>query len=536
MLESRVMFELAAPPPSPARRLRIPPAGRPLQRAPRWTRGRAATACCVLLWGWPSASEAQPLTAEEALALAAESNPALEAAAQDAAAARYGREAERDAVRPVVTASVGASRNERFSATSQGPVLNEDHGGDVRLGVQHTGALGTRVTAEVTSSMLWQTVNLTAGTTAAVTIGPVYRGQLALTATQPLLRGAGTDATRAGLERARALERQAGHQHDQAASELARDVLTAYWELWYAQRAVEVQEAALALATQQLDEATRRQQDLGTLARADVLRFATEQLTVQDALAVSTQQRDARALELSRLLARQPAGAQALVAVTRPALDAYTMDLETALALTLANSSEWLAVTAELEAAEEALRATADADQTRLDLIVTGTMGGLWADDMLNGLALPGGRPAFSVGGRLELELPVGGGRADAAHEQARAQLLAARARANAREMAIETELATLFTELETARARARQSDAQTTLAEELAAAERERLTLGTTTPIVVIEAQQQARNAVLRRERAMLDEVLVVLRLRHRTGELLTSLVAPRVAGTPAS
>ncbi|MBK8589606.1 MAG: TolC family protein [Sandaracinaceae bacterium] len=317
--------------------------------------------------------------------------------------------------------------------------------------MQHTGALGTRVTAEVTSSMLWQTVNLTAGTTTAVTIGPVYRGQLALTATQPLLRGAGTDATRASLERARAVERQAGHQHDQAASELARDVLTAYWELWYAQRAVEVQAAALALATQQLDEATRRQQALGTLARADVLRFATEQLTVQDALAVSTQQRDARALELSRLLARQPAGAQTLVAVTRPALDAYTVDLESALALTMANSSEWLAVMAELEAAEEALRATADADQARLDLILSGSMGGLWTDDMLSGLSLPGGRPAFSVGGRLELELPVGGGRADAAHEQARAQLLAARSRAHARELAIETELATLFTELETA-------------------------------------------------------------------------------------
>ncbi|MBK8588438.1 MAG: hypothetical protein IPN77_04780 [Sandaracinaceae bacterium] len=79
-----------------------------------------------------------------------------------------------------------------------------------------------------------------------------------------------------------------------------------------------------------------------------MLRFATEQLTVQDALAVSTQQRDARALELSRLLARQPAGAQTLVAVTRPALDAYTVDLESALALTMANSSEWLAVMAEL--------------------------------------------------------------------------------------------------------------------------------------------------------------------------------------------
>jgi len=490
----------------------------------------------VLVLGWPAESLAQPLTAEEALALAAEHNPALEAAAQDAVAARYGREAEREAVRPVVTASLGASRNERFSATSQGPVLNEDHGGDASLGVAHTGALGTRVSATVTSSMLWQTVNLTAGTTTAVTIGPVYRGQVALTATQPLLRGAGRDATRASFERARAIERQAGHLHDQAASELARDVLTAYWELWYAQRAVEVQQQALALATQQLDEATRRQEALGTLARADVLRFATEQLTVQNALVTSTQQRDARALELGRLLARQAADGQPLVAITAPALDAYALDFASALAMTLANSSEWLAVEAEIEAAEEALRATADADQTRLDLIVNGSMSGIWTDDMLEGLALPGGRPAFSVGGRLELELPVGGGRAAGAHAQAAAQLLAARARAHAREMAIETELATLFTELEAAHTRVAQSSTQSQLADELAGAERERLALGTTTPVVLIEAQQQARAAILQRERAVLDEVLVVLRLRHRTGELLTSLVAPRVAGTTPS
>lgn len=492
-------------------------------------------ASLLLMLSWPAEGMAQQLTAEEALALAAENNPSLEAAAQDAVAARYGREAERDAVRPTVTASVGASRNERFSATSQGPVLNEDHGGDASLGVAHTGALGTRVSAQVTSSMLWQTVNLTAGTTTAVTIGPIYRGQVSLSATQPLLRGAGRDATRASFERARAIERQAGHLHDQAASELARDVLTAYWELWYAQRAVDVQQQALALATQQLDEATRRQDTLGTMARADVLRFATEQLTVQNALVTSTQQRDARALELGRLLARQTAGGQALVAITAPALDAYALDLASALAQTLANSSEWLAVEAEIQAAEEALRATADADQTRLDLIVSGSMAGIWTDDMLEGLALPGGRPAFSVGGRIELELPVGGGRASGAHAQAAAQLLAARARAHAREMAIETELATLFTELDAAHTRVGQSSAQSTLAEELAAAERERLALGTTTPVVLIEAQQQARAAILQRDRAVLDEVLVVLRLRHRTGELLTSLVA-RAAGTPAS
>ena len=71
MLESRVMLALAAPP-SPPRRLRTDPAGRPLPRVRRLTRGPVLAASLGLMLGWPSEGAAQQLTAEEALALAAD--------------------------------------------------------------------------------------------------------------------------------------------------------------------------------------------------------------------------------------------------------------------------------------------------------------------------------------------------------------------------------------------------------------------------------------------------------------------------------
>ncbi len=471
---------------------------------------------------------AQRLSAEDALALAAAQNPSLMAAAHDAAAARYAQEAEDGATSPVLTARLAGSRNERFSATSQGPTRNEDHGGELSVGVQYTAAVGTRLALTATNSLRWQTVNLTAGTTAAVTIGPVYRSELSLSATQPLLRGAGSDGQRSALRQAQARQEQANHQRDDAASALARDVLTAYWELWYAQRAVEVQEHALTLAQQQLDDARTRESQLGSVAHTDVLRFASERSRVHEAHTNALQQRDARALELARLLALDPHVATSLRAANAPVLDPYTRDLSYAIQATLQQSSELLALDAELLAAERALEGTADADQTRLDLELTASMAGLWTDDTLVGAALPGGRPAFSVGAALELELPVGGGRAEGAHQQASAQLAATRSRAEARRRAVEAEVATLFSELHAAQERIAQAGESATIADQLASAERERLGLGSSTPTTVIEAQQEARSALLRRERATVDGALAVLRIRHRTGELLGSLVAP--------
>jgi outer membrane protein TolC len=65
---------------------------------------------------------------------------------------------------------------------------------------------------------------------------------------------------------ARALER--------LRSALARDVLTAYYELWYATRALEIDRASLALVQQQDREAAARV-EAGALSPVEVLTFQT---------------------------------------------------------------------------------------------------------------------------------------------------------------------------------------------------------------------------------------------------------------------
>ena len=492
---------------------------------PRWLRAQAED----------EAQGSVRLSAEEALALAETGSPELAASVADVAAAESAARAEDGATAPVLTGSVGASRNERFSATSQGPTRNEDYGGDASVGVAVTAATGTRVEVGARSTVAWRTVNLTPGTTAAVTFGPVYTATLSASATQPLLRGAGTDATRSALAAARARRTQAELERDATAATLARDVLVAYWELWYAERALEVQRAALELSTRQHQEAEQRESELGSLSRVDVLRLAREVAGAQEAVAIAERTRHQRAIELARLLGVDASARWSahVTTTTPPALDPYDLTLAQATELAARESLSLLASEASLVAADEELRQLRDADQARLDLRVEASAAGLWAEDDLSGLAVPGGRPALSVGARLDLELPLRGGRASGQLGQARAQRAAAESRLEAARQALAAELGARFAERDAAIAQVAFTQETAALASELAEAERQRHQMGRGVITELVQAQQEERASVLRHARAEVDLAVALLRIRHLTGELVASLLT---VGTPRS
>ncbi|WP_199694178.1 TolC family protein, partial [Sorangium cellulosum] len=187
-----------------------------------------------------------------------------------------------------------------------------------------------------------------------------------------------------------------------------------------------------------------------------------------------------------------------------------------------ARSQELAALRADLEALRARVGAAEDADQARLDVFTTASVGTLWADDGLSGLALPGGRPAFSVLGGLDLELPFGGGRASADAARARTQLAAAEARYRARADAITAEITSLRVTLEAAVDQIAIATETARLANELAEAERQRLLLGTSTSADVVKAEQTLREAELRKLRAAVTELTSRFQLEHATGALL--------------
>ncbi|MBX3250564.1 MAG: TolC family protein, partial [Myxococcales bacterium] len=166
--------------------------------------------------------------------------------------------------------------------------------------------------------------------------------------------------------------------------------------------------------------------------------------------------------------------------------------------------------------------AAANTSRARLDLVGTAGMVGLWAEDDLPGLQLPGRRPGLVAVGGVELELPIGSAAADAQRDRARLALEAADERLIAARQTLEATIASIYEEAESARERVPLATEAASVAERLAEAERGRLELGTATPADLLLVQQAARESALRRLRALVDAVTASHRLAHAAGVLL--------------
>ncbi|WP_441285663.1 TolC family protein [Sorangium sp. KYC3313] len=500
-----------------------------------WLASLALAATCSL----SVAARAETLTVEEAVRRAASQNPSLRAALLEATAARQAVAAEEGARKPTLSASVTGDYKEPFHNGAD-PV---DADGD---GVPDTDAndkpltipmLKRSSTTSVTSDVALRYTtdvgtSLEVGASArSGTPGPNYGAQAYVSARQPLLRGAGTDAVLAPYAQAQASAVAAEQERELAASQTALDVLGAYWELWYAEQAILVQEQALAAAERLRADAKARAETLGTGTKVDVLRFSTSAASIADALSQARATRAARAIALGRALGMAPASAASLAPTGAPPSLGALPSADALVRAASERSLELAALRADLDAQRARVSAAEDADQIRLDLFAMASMDGQWVRDGLPGLSLPGGRPAFGVLGGIEVELPLGGGRASADAARARTQLAAAEARYQARAEAIAADVSSLRASLEAAAEQVALATETARMAGELAEAERQRLSLGTATSADVVQAEQTRREAELRRLRAAVTELTSRLQLDHETGALLVRFasVLPR-------
>ncbi|MCC7541674.1 MAG: TolC family protein [Deltaproteobacteria bacterium] len=486
----------------------------------------AAVALIVLLVAAPAT--AQTMTPERALRQAATRNPTLRAAILDTSAARAAVRAAQNARRPSLVAGVDAQLAEGFSATSAGVARNVDRRASGSVGLRYTTDWGTSVQIDAGTGLVLRDVLIDPSSTDTASIRPTFSSDLSVSARQPLLRGAGSDVVLAEIEEARASRTQSEHQRDQAASELALDVLTAYWELWYAEQALAVQVASEQLTRRQLSEARLRAEQLGTTAQIDTLRFESELASIRESLEGARSDRDTRATELGRLLAMDPATSDALRAAAAAPTPHALPPLAELLRSARTSSSELRALEAQIAATRIRLRSAEDARQLRLDLTGSLTAAGLWTDDSLPGLQLPDNRPAFGVMIGLELELPLGESRETANAIRARTQLEASLERYEARVDALESQVATLRRRIQAATRRVELATESVSLSQRLAEGERQRLSLGTGTPWEVVQAQQAARQSELRRLRVVVDLVNSEHQLDHVTGRLLGRVAFP--------
>ena len=349
-----------------------------------------------------------------------------------------------------------------------------------------------------------------------VSRGIGYEMSARATVTQPLLQGRGRRVNLASLRSARIGRVQAERTVEYQASSLAADVLVAYWELWYASRAVEIERGALILAEQQYREAEARRLQ-GALAPVDVLTFETRVAELKEAVvsAEATEQQRRVALEqlvggtrIGTLLSSPPGH------LTLPTEDAIVKELE-------ANSPEIAQLQERVRLAESNAEFAGETYRARLDLESYVEARGLGNERLPPAAEQVAGLDAVSGHVGLVYRTPLDRRRRDAARADANLEVSIAKSDLESARQRLHADAATLVSTARSAEASLAAARQTASIAERQFEAEKQRFAAGASTPIQVQEAEDTLRQARHRVERARVTLLQTAVDLDHVTGAL---------------
>jgi outer membrane protein TolC len=353
--------------------------------------------------------------------------------------------------------------------------------------------------------------------------GPVYALVAKATLKQPLWRGRGRNIGEASLRAARLTETTQEHTRDRVGSELLRDVLTAYWELWYADSAVAIQVQAQAVATKQRDDAQARV-DSGSLAPAEVLTFDTQVATRDEDVLTARTERERRAHELARLIGNNEDEGTYGAVIDEPLSDAsvHTFAREIVEQRALNESTEIKERASSLELARVQQKTADDPKKPRLDLdsyVQTQGLGNKSVGDAAEQFV---GGDVISAFVGLTYEAPIRDRQRRA--EAAKARLATEVAEQQLREVRqrVLSEVRGALDRDSAGREKVALAERTSGIAERQLAAEQARYASGSSTSLAVLEAEDKVRAARLRLARARADLVESALIIEHLTGELL--------------
>jgi outer membrane protein len=353
--------------------------------------------------------------------------------------------------------------------------------------------------------------------------GPVYALVAKLTLKQPLWRGRGKDVGEASLRAARLSEDAEGYARDRVGSELLRDVLTAYWELWYADAAIAIQVQSQAVAVKQRDEAQARVQG-GSLAPAEVLSFETQVATRDEDVLTARTERQRRAHELARLLGVDEREAAYGAVIDEPLsdLDTTRFAREEVERQALSQSAEVHERGASVELARVQQQTADDPKKPRLDLDTYIQTQGLGNKSFVDATGQFVGGDVVSGFVGLTFEAPVRDHQLRAASARARLATQVAEEQLREVRQRVLSEVRSALDREATGREKVALAERTVGIAERQLIAEQARYQSGASTPLAVLEAEDKVRSAKLRLARARADLVESGLVIEHLTGELL--------------
>ncbi len=461
------------------------------------------------------------MTPEAALEAAMADNPTLAGAVVDLKRAELALRSERFRYVPELYLDAQLQHGRRPNLSRDGIISVQNQSASVAAGVRQTLPTGMSISGELSTDRTVQ--------------DSVYLGELGTTwgagatfeVTQSWLRGFGRDVGLAERRTAEAESRAAVARRNDEASRLARDVLTAYWDLWNARRDVDIQRRGLEVAEQALEDG-RRRLEAGAIGDSDLIPLRREVASLRETLAESRATRSQRRIELARLLGLET-HPEDLEATTAPPTDEFSGDLQTALDRAVDQSYALHEQRQQIEQARVEATVAHNDKLPKLDTTGSVSLSGLGRD-------LP---PAYeSLGATdglvgmisLSLELPLvnkaraaDARRADLGVERAELQYESTRDQ-------IEANIRDQFTSLQTARERLELARRTARLSEQNVEYQRSRYRNGAATALDVAETLQEHREAKLRVANLRVETRRRRIALEDLTGSLLERLTLEEV------
>ena len=462
------------------------------------------------------------LRLEEAVSLALEKNLDIQVAKLEPQAVDFQVAGVRNTYRPSFTSTVGVRDQYALpTSTLNGGTKVNNATNTYNFGMsQNVSKWGGAYTVNWTNSRL-ETSNSFS------TFNPSFQTNLVAAYTQPIMRGFKIDNTRQQLQ-INLINHDISEESARAATfQTLANVRNAYWDLVFAQSAVEVALRATELADK-LVEDNQARVEVGTLAPLDIVQAQSEAATRRQNLAAAEATAQTAELALKRYVVSgtdDPLWLQTIRPVDLPSVQPPPTDIIGAVRKAITERTDVLSSRKNLDSNDVTMRYFQDQSRPALDVNASyGAQGlggtafirsGSGVDSQVTG-TLPGGYldALSALGNRayptwnlnLTMTYPIGGNQADAQYARARVQRSQAMTRLRALEIQIAAEVANAALTAQSNLKRVEAATVAREFAQKRLEAEQSRFEVGMTTNFFVVQAQRDLRDAANTELRALAD------------------------------
>jgi outer membrane protein len=359
------------------------------------------------------------------------------------------------------------------------------------------------------------------------TFNPTYQSRATFNYTQPLWRNFKIDSVRQQLLTTKIAKEVADLTLRSTLINTDANTRNAYWELWYAIRALDATRSSLALA-EKLVEDNKVRVEVGTLAPLDVVSAQSAAATARVNVANAESAWQTAEITLKRLIVNSttdPIWNSRIDPTDAPMVTRQPIDLEGAIKSALGKRTDVVSARRNMASSDISLNYLRNQVKPQADLVATlgsngtgGTTINRAPVSQGSGIisTIPGGYgdamralyqlklPSWTV--QVNLSYPLGLSAAQASVARAKVQYTQSEAQLRALELQVATDLTNAALTILSTEKRLDASRAARELAEKQLEAEQSKFDVGMSTNYLVVQAQRDLANAQNNELRAMLD------------------------------